>query len=84
MRTRGQKKFPFLSTQTCIFLCAAGLDFCEIGGLVVTKRRIASAKQQSGKNPFGFPAAIFQTRCRNKGSLWLSRDRTRRLSAVEI
>lgn len=24
MRTRGQKKFPFLSTQTCIFLCAAG------------------------------------------------------------
>lgn len=81
---KGAKKIPiFVNPDMHIFVCC-WLDFCEIGGLVVTKRRIASAKQQSGKNPFGFPAAIFQTRCRNKGSLWLSRDRTRRLSAVEI
>lgn len=80
---KGQKCSHFVNPDMHIFVCG-WLEFCEIGCSVVTRRHIASAKQQSGKNPFGFPAAIFQTHCRNKGSLWLSRDRTRRLSTGEI
>lgn len=59
---KGAKKkkiYPvFVNPDMHIFVCW-WLDFCEIGGLAVMRRRIASAKQQSGKNPFGFPAAIF-------------------------